>query len=51
MEWIQRKYILLQSNALDRFAERNGAFNFRCPYCGDSKKSKTKGLTLIVLII
>lgn len=42
MEWLQRKYILLQSNALDRFTERNGAFNFRCPYCGDSKKSKTK---------
>lgn len=24
------------------FKERNGAFNFRCPICGDSKKSKTK---------
>lgn len=42
MEWLQRKYILLQSNALEMFKERGGAFNFRCPYCGDSKKSKTK---------
>jgi len=42
MEWLQRKYILLLSNTLERFTERNGAFNFRCPICGDSKKSKTK---------
>ncbi len=42
MEWIQRKYILLLSNTLERFTERNGAFNFRCPLCGDSKKNKSK---------
>jgi len=42
MEWLQRKYILLMSNQLLMFKERNGSFNFRCPLCGDSKKSRTK---------
>jgi len=36
MEWLQRKYILLLSSQLEMFKERNGAFNFRCPICGDS---------------
>jgi len=42
MEWLQRKYILLLSSQLEMFKERNGAFNFRCPICGDSKKNKSK---------
>ena len=41
-EWLQRKYILLLSNTLDGFSERNGTFNCRCPICGDSKKNKHK---------
>ena len=41
-EWLQRKYILLLSNTLDKFKEKNGSFNCRCPICGDSKKDKNK---------
>ena len=41
-EWLQRKYILLLSNTLDKFKEKNGTFNCRCPICGDSKKDKNK---------
>ena len=41
-EWLQRKYILLLSNTLDGFSERNNTFNCRCPICGDSKKNKHK---------
>lgn len=41
--WIDDKYINLLSFRLDRF-KRVGqyAYNFRCPICGDSKKSKFK---------
>ena len=42
MSWLIRKYLLQLSNRLDVWSERNGAFNFRCPYCGDSKKDKFK---------
>ena len=41
-EWLQRKYILLLSNTLDQFKEKNGTFNCRCPICGDSQKNKHK---------
>jgi len=41
-EWLQRKYILLLSNTLDKFKEKNGTFNCRCPICGDSQKDKHK---------
>ena len=41
-EWLQRKYILLLSNTLDKFKEKNGSFNCRCPICGDSQKNKHK---------
>ena len=41
-EWLQRKYILLLSNTLDKFKEKNGTFNCRCPICGDSQKNKHK---------
>lgn len=41
-EWLQRKYILLLSNTLENFKEKNDTFNCRCPICGDSKKNKFK---------
>lgn len=41
-EWIQNKYALLLSNRFDRFSNKNGQINFRCPYCGDSHKDKMK---------
>lgn len=41
--FIDRKYLLLVSSRLELFKQKNDdLFNFRCPYCGDSKKNKLK---------
>lgn len=41
--WLQEKYILLLSNRLDKFKRASSnLFRFRCCYCGDSEKNKTK---------
>lgn len=40
--WIDNKYIGLVSSRLQMFKRRNNGYNFRCPFCGDSHKSKTK---------
>lgn len=41
--WLDEKYVNLLSFRLDRFKRINKAqYNFRCPLCGDSQKSKTK---------
>jgi len=41
--WLDYKYINLLSTRLDRFkAKGNNQYNFRCPICGDSTRSKTK---------
>lgn len=41
--WLDEKYVNLLSFRLDRFKRLNKSqYNFRCPLCGDSKKSKTK---------
>ena len=41
--WIDEKYINLISNRLPRFKRKQqGLYNFRCPICGDSEKSKIK---------
>ena len=42
MSWLEHKYVGLVSGKLQRFAKRGGHYNFRCPFCGDSQKSKTK---------
>lgn len=42
INWLDQKYILLVSHKLNRFKKIGNNFNFRCPHCGDSKKSKTK---------
>ncbi len=43
MIWLQEKYIALSSSSLPNFAKKgNGLYNFRCIYCGDSKKKKLK---------
>ena len=41
--YIEQKYLLLASSRLQQF-KRKGDYlwNFRCPYCGDSKTNKTK---------
>ena len=41
--YIEQKYLLLASSQLSQFRKKGDyLFNFRCPYCGDSQKSKTK---------
>ena len=41
--YIDRKYLLLVSSRLERFTQKKeDLFNFRCPFCGDSQKNKTK---------
>lgn len=41
--YIDRKYLLLVSSSLQLFKQKNDdLFNFRCCFCGDSKKNKLK---------
>ena len=43
MSYIDIKYINLVSPRLTLFSKKKAdLFNFRCPYCGDSKKRKNK---------
>ena len=43
MDYLEQKYILLLSPQLTLFKKKSNAlFNFRCPYCGDSQKNKSK---------
>lgn len=42
MMWIDNKYIGLVSSRLQMFKRKNNGYNFRCPFCGDSTRSKTK---------
>lgn len=43
MSFIDEKYILLVSSRLEKFSKKkSGLFNFRCNYCGDSGKNKSK---------
>jgi transcription elongation factor Elf1 len=48
--WLQQKYIGLMSGRLDRFRRVNSvSYNFRCPICGDSTKSRTKARGYLAL--
>ena len=41
--YIDTKYVNLVSSRLPLFKRKHqGLYNFRCPFCGDSQKSKTK---------
>ena len=41
--YVDLKFINILSSRLDIFKKKGDyLFNFRCPYCGDSKKDKTK---------
>ena len=41
--YIDTKYVNLITSRLTLFKRKHqGLFNFRCPFCGDSQKSKTK---------
>lgn len=43
MSFIEKNYIGMLSSRLDKFSQKNdNTYNFRCFYCGDSKKSKSK---------
>lgn len=43
MHLIEKQYIGMLSSRLDKFSQKNdNTYNFRCFYCGDSKKSKSK---------
>jgi len=39
---VDTKYISLLSNRLEKFKKTETTYNFRCPYCGDSKKNKNR---------
>jgi transcription elongation factor Elf1 len=41
--WIDRKYLGFVSSRLDKFKQKNqDLYNFRCIFCGDSQKNRTK---------
>jgi transcription elongation factor Elf1 len=40
--WIDQKYARLVSSQLLLVTEKQQTLNFRCPYCGDSRKNTTK---------
>ena len=43
MSYIETKYARIVGSRLDKFKEKKpDLYNFRCPYCGDSKKHKSK---------
>ena len=43
MSLIDSKYVGLVSSRLQKFKQvKNGLYNFRCPYCGDSQRHKNK---------
>ena len=43
MSYLDTKYIQLVSPQLSKFVRKNDrTYNFRCPYCGDSKKYRNK---------
>ena len=51
MVFVDDKYIGLVSSRLQKFArKKNGLYNFRCPYCGDSQKHKNKARGYLYLI-
>ena len=48
MIYIDRKFLLFLSPRLNRFTEKKtDLYNFRCPFCGDSKKSQIKSRAYI----
>lgn len=43
MSLVDSKYIGLVSSRLEKFSrKKEGLYNFRCPYCGDSQRTKSK---------
>lgn len=51
MSYIDDKYIMLCSPQLLKFEKKkNGLYNFRCPYCGDSQKRRDKARGYLFLV-
>ena len=51
MSYIDQKYISLASSSLQLFKKKKAnLYNFRCPYCGDSQKKKSKARGYIFLV-
>lgn len=43
MNHVDYKYLMIVSSRLERFKDTGaGVYNFRCPFCGDSKRNKHK---------
>lgn len=43
MNYVDVEYVNMVSSRLDKFAKKKeNLYNFRCPYCGDSQKQKSK---------
>jgi len=43
MNYVDVEYVNLVSSRLERFAKKKeNLYNFRCPYCGDSQRQKSK---------
>ena len=42
MDFVDRSFISQIEPSLERIRERGDDYNFRCPFCGDSRKSETK---------
>ena len=41
--YIEQKYLLIASSQLQLFKRKGDfLFNFRCPFCGDSQKNRSK---------
>ena len=41
--YVDVKYLNLMSHRLERFSKKgDNLWNFRCPFCGDSEKNKSK---------
>jgi hypothetical protein len=52
MSLVDSKYIGLVSVRLQKFVKKkDGLYNFRCPYCGDSRRHKNKATGIFVSII
>lgn len=48
--WLEKKYIQYLSGTLDRYKQKSeNLWNFRCPYCLDSKSNKSKARGYIFL--
>ena len=51
MSFVDTKYIGLVSVRLQKFSKKKeGLYTFRCPYCGDSQKTRTRQEDISMLL-